>query len=449
MGGIGCVTPYSRRSRPTIKRSTKLVKTNVTGEFGKVAIKAYKKPFVSALSCIKVSSLFPDELNPRSQKLSFALDQLWMASMTLPDANLDAPSPSWGRFMQLASKGENYERTRIEILNKPQLYLHCLEFCQGTKRDGVMRKTNKNIFGQLLKSQTEAIDHYPVNSTFIVDGDGQTVIVIGNDTDLLVMMVALATPSMHVYLCDTTKGPRVFSISHREKQRRNVELSSSLYAEKPETPKAETENVREFLLKLYGSNKLGSTLDKLRHYKYKQAIEKSSLTSTIKLECLPPTSAAAAQHSLRAYHQVQTWCGKRVDATAWGWQIGGGILAPVETTKGVVPENLLKMVACSCKTQCMKARLMLAALSWNALQRSNATEKVDVVKWSKRKGAWVLEERRKKQASDSVPPQLKSLMSRVVEVASQHLQLPPIAEPKLQRRGCHVAKPSKEELRHL
>ncbi|ELT95642.1 hypothetical protein CAPTEDRAFT_186393, partial [Capitella teleta] len=63
----------------------------------------------------------------------------------------------------------------------------------------------------------------------------------------------------------------------------------------------------------------------------------------------------------------------------------------------------------------MKARLMLAAPSWNALQRSNATEKVDVVKWSKRKGAWVLEERRKKQASDSVPPQLKSLMSRVVE----------------------------------
>ncbi|ELT88628.1 hypothetical protein CAPTEDRAFT_216340 [Capitella teleta] len=118
MGGIGCVTLDSGRSRHTIKRSTKLVKADVTEEFGKVAIKAYKKPFVSALSCIKVSSLFPDELNPRSQKLSFVLDQLWMASMTLPDANpnLDAPSPSWGEFMQLASKKENYERTRIEIL---------------------------------------------------------------------------------------------------------------------------------------------------------------------------------------------------------------------------------------------------------------------------------------------------------------------------------------------
>jgi hypothetical protein len=116
MGGIGCVTPDSGRSRHTIKRSTKLVKADVTGEFGKVAIKAYKKPFVSALSCIKVSSLFPDELNPRSQKLSFALDQLWMASMTLPDANLGAPSPSWGGFMQLASKGEFCKKTRTEIL---------------------------------------------------------------------------------------------------------------------------------------------------------------------------------------------------------------------------------------------------------------------------------------------------------------------------------------------
>ncbi|ELU05771.1 hypothetical protein CAPTEDRAFT_216916 [Capitella teleta] len=118
MGGVGYVTPDPGRSRHTIKRSTKLVKVDVTGQFSKVAIKAYKKPFVSALSCIKISSLFPYELNPRIQKLSFALDQLWMASMTLPDANpnLGAPSPSWGGFMQVASKGEICEQTRIEIL---------------------------------------------------------------------------------------------------------------------------------------------------------------------------------------------------------------------------------------------------------------------------------------------------------------------------------------------
>ncbi|ELT87516.1 hypothetical protein CAPTEDRAFT_196750 [Capitella teleta] len=33
MGGVGCVTPDSGRSRHTIKRSTKLVKAAVTGEF--------------------------------------------------------------------------------------------------------------------------------------------------------------------------------------------------------------------------------------------------------------------------------------------------------------------------------------------------------------------------------------------------------------------------------
>jgi hypothetical protein len=58
--------------------------------------------------------------------------------------------------------------------------------------------------------------------------DGQTVIVIGNNTDLLVMMVALATPSMNVYICDTTKGPIVFSIRVIEK---NIgEMSSYLLA---------------------------------------------------------------------------------------------------------------------------------------------------------------------------------------------------------------------------
>ncbi|ELU13149.1 hypothetical protein CAPTEDRAFT_202590 [Capitella teleta] len=125
MGGIGCVTPDSGRSSHTIKRSTKLVKADVTGEFGKVAIKAYKKSFVPALSCIKIGCLFPDELNPRN-------------------ANLGAPSPSWGGFMQFASKRENYERTRIEILpfinRQPTIYtalnfareqssLHGMETC--------------------------------------------------------------------------------------------------------------------------------------------------------------------------------------------------------------------------------------------------------------------------------------------------------------------------------
>ncbi|ELU04056.1 hypothetical protein CAPTEDRAFT_206657 [Capitella teleta] len=390
IGGIGCVTPDSGRSRHTIKRSTKLVKADVTGEFGKVAIKAYKKPFVSALSCIKVSSLFPDELNPRSQKLLFTLDQLWMASMTLPDANLSTPSPSWGGFMQLASKGENYKRTRIEILpfinlqptnpssiytalnfSRKQSSLHGMETCFVTFDQPLNAKAIKIVASdEILQGVVVRMGGFHLLMSFmcsvgyIMGGSGLEVLweSVYAPASVVHMMTGHAhTHALRAHLL-TSVALFTFMMSEMEdKTKENLSalhkaIIACLYAKKPETPKAEIENAREeFLLKLYSSNKLGSTHDKLRHYKYKQAIEKSSLTSTIKHESLPPTSAAAAQHSLRVYHQVQTWRGKMVDATAWGWQIGDGILAPVETTKGVVPENLLKMVACGCKTQCRKS----------------------------------------------------------------------------------------------
>ncbi|ELU15065.1 hypothetical protein CAPTEDRAFT_192160 [Capitella teleta] len=193
-----------------------------------------------------------------------------------------------------------------------------------SRQIGFLRDLFKDLDVRTFQTNFDA-DATIVQTALTHSTDGQTVVVIGNDTDLLVMMVALATPSVNVYICDTTKGPRVFSI--RAMQRSIGEILS-------------------YLLSLYALS---------RHYKYKQAIEKSSLTSTIKLESLPPTSAAAAQHSLRAYHQVQTWHGKMVDATAWGWQIRDGILAPVESTKGVDPENLLKIVACGCKRNVRKA----------------------------------------------------------------------------------------------
>ena len=95
----------------------------------------------------------------------------------------------------------------------------------------------------------------------------------------------------------------------------------------------------------------------------------------------------------------------------------------------------------------MKARMMLAAIGWNDLQRKPDTEKVEVAKWSKRKKAWVLETRTKRSDSDNVPPYVKALMGRVMDVLSMQLDLPPIAVPELHRRGCDVPKPSKEDLR--
>src|SRR6218665_3510517 len=59
----------------------------------------------------------------------------------------------------------------------------------------------------------------------------------------------------------------------------------------------------EFLLKLYGAPTI-QTLDKHRCTCYNRPIRRSSLSSSFQLESLPPTSAAARQHSLRSYLTV-------------------------------------------------------------------------------------------------------------------------------------------------
>ena len=116
----------------------------------------------------------------------------------------------------------------------------------------------------------------------------------------------------------------------------------------------------------------------------------------------------------------------------------------------VIFQNALKLTNCLhvwFLPSGMKACLMLAAIGWNDLQRKPDNEKVEVAKWSKRKKAWVLETRTKRSGSDNVPPYVKALMGRVMDVLSMQLDLPPIAVPELHRRGCDVPKPSKEDLR--
>ena len=42
--------------------------------------------------------------------------------------------------------------------------------------------------------------------------------------------------------------------------------------------------------------------------------------ATFTLAAFPPTSAAARQHSLRTYLQVQQWLGRDIPTTGWGWK---------------------------------------------------------------------------------------------------------------------------------
>ena len=60
-----------------------------------------------------------------------------------------------------------------------------------------------------------------------------------------------------------------------------------------------------FILKLYGASGFES-LDDYRHITYtnRQSVACNSLSSSFQLESLPPTSAAAKQHSHRTYLTV-------------------------------------------------------------------------------------------------------------------------------------------------
>ena len=57
---------------------------------------------------------------------------------------------------------------------------------------------------------------------------------------------------------------------------------------------------------------------------------------------------------LRAYHQVQEWIGNKLDPKQWGWKIYKGKLFPIYSSKAPAPEKLLKMVRCTCKTDCSR-----------------------------------------------------------------------------------------------
>ena len=47
---------------------------------------------------------------------------------------------------------------------------------------------------------------------------------------------------------------------------------------------------------------------------------------------LPPSSSAAAYHSLRVYHQIQEWLGNNLEPLEYGWEIRNSMLTPTTQT---------------------------------------------------------------------------------------------------------------------
>ena len=103
------------------------------------------------------------------------------------------------------------------------------------------------------------------------------------------------------------------------------------------------------LVSLYGE-KGNDTLDRLRKIKFCNKVAKSS--TTVEVQSLPPTTDAAKYHSFRVYCQVQEWMGNCVEPEKWGWCLRKGQFQPKTMDSPVAPDSLLKLVRCQCKGNC-------------------------------------------------------------------------------------------------
>ena len=106
-----------------------------------------------------------------------------------------------------------------------------------------------------------------------------------------------------------------------------------------------------FLCVVYGG-KIDDNLDVKRHQLYLRTIAKQKVYAKFDLATMPPTSAAARQHSFRVYHQIQQWRGVALNRTDWGWRLNDGRLTPLPTLREPPLESLLHLITCNCRSGC-------------------------------------------------------------------------------------------------
>ena len=100
---------------------------------------------------------------------------------------------------------------------------------------------------------------------------------------------------------------------------------------------------------------LGTALSTIRIHHF----NRQSKAGVIRPEGLPPTDSAAAQHSLRAYLQLQDWLvlqSMSRNPLKYGWYRGTFGYEPVFMTAAVAPDHLLKFISCNCKGDCSSQR---------------------------------------------------------------------------------------------
>lgn len=137
--------------------------------------------------------------------------------------------------------------------------------------------------------------------------------------------------------------------------RTNAGFREAVQACMDSTSKADiTENGEKCMIMLYDASWKHS-INNLRLHKFVSKV--ASATSCVQVYSLPPTSDATVYHIFRVYLQTQIWIGNNtLNPCDWGWENVNGNLQPIKTVLQPAPEELLKVVRCSCRQDCGSMR---------------------------------------------------------------------------------------------
>ena len=244
---------------------------------------------------------------------------------------------------------------------------------------------------QCKQSQADA-DFLICNSAIeLANGCDRPVILVGKDTDLLVMLIVRSCPNLYMQYahnaiysiscirealpssvsenlliahaitgCDTVSamykiGKKTALNVLQEKDCGFLDIFKANYASHDQIWRAG----EMFVLMLYKAKKTCKSLDNCRYFSYMRMMKASQKkisysVGSVQLETLPPTSAAMKYHAYRAYFAVQEWLGNSLQATDWGWELNDGTLTPIYTDRPAASDSVLRLVSCGCKKGCGK-----------------------------------------------------------------------------------------------
>lgn len=215
------------------------------------------------------------------------------------------------------------------------------------------------------------------------------VIVVGEDVDLLVILIARADCNREIFFlkpgkgsveskmfssksfdghkksknhilfwhaitgCDTTSA--IFSKGKKRalkilEDREDLQRCAESFTQKNSSHEEITDSGIKYILALYGAQPSESSIDQHRYFSF---VKSTNNNRAVKLESLPPTWSAAQQHVYRVYFQVQKWLGNNdLTPETWGWAMKNNVLQPVTTLLPPAPDVLLNRIFCNCMKRC-------------------------------------------------------------------------------------------------